>query len=180
MTPRFSAGQHKMRLITVFLFTVALALAFQVLHSRPADMTANAANTLDDSLFIGVRHAGAKEIQGVLPDIQGKPAVLDFTSRLCHDCQRMNPVMDQLMPKHPAVRFHRFIVEDRDQYPAVFRVFKPVSVPMLIFVDNHGEIRNVLYNYQAPATVAAALGNLERQSLPAKAAVKSSVSKKPR
>jgi hypothetical protein len=35
---------------------------------------------------------------------------------------------------------------------------------MLVFIDPQGEIRNVLYNYQSPETIEAALIKLEQQS----------------
>jgi thiol:disulfide interchange protein len=168
MTPRFSAGQNKIRLIAVFLFTVLLALAFQFYQGNRPDTghaASNTTETVDESLFIGLRHASAREVRAALPESVGKPTLLEFSSRLCHDCQRMKPVLAKLTPRHPQVVFKQVdALDDRKKLPAVFRTFKPVSVPMLVFIDPQGEIRNVLYNYQSPETIEAALIKLEQQS----------------
>lgn len=168
MTPRFHARQNKIRLIAVFLFIAGLSVAFQVLKSRSADpeaAMAGGAASSDPALFMGLRHASAREILAVLPEAQGRPMLLEFSSRLCHDCQRLAPVLRKVTGQHPGVYFRKIdVMEDKDKYPALFRAFKPVSVPMMVFIDGKGEIRNVLYNYQKPAVIAAAIDTLEKQS----------------
>jgi hypothetical protein len=74
-------------------------------------------------------------------------------------------VLSQIVPKHPHIYFKRIdVLDDQQKYPVVFRTFKPVSVPMLVFINPQGEIRNVLYNYQTPDAITAALTTLEKQS----------------
>lgn len=170
MSARLSASQNKIRLIAIFLFTVLMALAFQFYKAgmQPGNTSIESdAKTVDESLFIGLRHASPAEVRATLPEAVGKPTLLDFGSKLCHDCQRMAPVLSQLMPKYPNVYFRKIdVLDDHKKYPAIFRTFKPVSVPMLVFISPTGDIRNVLYNYQKPETVAAAITELERQSAP--------------
>ncbi|MCE3234248.1 MAG: Thioredoxin [Vampirovibrio sp.] len=168
MSARLTATQNKVRLIAIFLFTVVLALAFQwfkagVLSNNSS--VVSQAETLDSSLFIGLRHASAAEVRAALPEAVGKPTLLDFSSKLCHDCKRMAPILNQLVPKYPNLYFRKIdVLTDAKKAPAIFRTFKPVSVPMLVFIDPNGNIRNVLYNYQKPETIAAAITKLERQS----------------
>ena len=167
MTPRFSARQQKTRLNAVFFLTLFIALAFQLYRSRiqAVDSSlASQAETVDESLFVGLRHANKQEVQAALPSAAGKLTLLEFSSRLCHDCQRMKPVLAQLMPQHPQIYFKQVdALEDRGKSPALFRAFKPVSVPILVFIDQQGEIRNVLYNYQPPEAIQSALRKLEQQ-----------------
>jgi thiol:disulfide interchange protein len=176
MSRHLTNQQHKTRLIAVFLFTVLLALTFYVYKGRmqpAASLAASNASALDDSLFMGLRHAIPAEIQAALPDAVGKATLIDFSSRLCHDCQRLAPVLSNMMPKHPHIYFKRIdVLDEQQQYPAALRAFKPVSVPVLVFIDPRGEIRNVLYNYQPPQTIAAALTALETQSAPTHSAKK--------
>ena len=168
MSARLAANQNKTRLIAVFLFTVLIALAFQVYKGngqRSATAEASGTHKLDDSLFMGVRHASASEIKAALPDASGKPVVISFSSRFCHDCQRMAPVLSEVMGKHPGVYYRKIdVLEDQKKYPAILRTFKPVSVPALVLISPNGEISNVLYNYQKPDAVAAAVQKLEAQS----------------
>jgi thiol:disulfide interchange protein len=52
-------------------------------------------------------------------------------------------------------------MEDQEKAAALLRTFKPVTVPVLVFIGTDGEIKNVLYNYQSPDTVHAALNQLQ-------------------
>jgi thiol:disulfide interchange protein len=166
MTPRFTARQSNIRLIGLFLSVAVLALVFQFyranLHHDAGSGEISQAETMPSSLFIGVRHASAKEIRAALPEANGRPTVLEFGSRLCHDCQRLAPVVSKLAARYPAVYFRNIdVLEDHDKAPAILRTFKPVSVPLLVFIDAQGDIRNVLYDYQSPAAVSAALDKLQ-------------------
>lgn len=172
MSARLTASQNKFRLIAVFLATVVIALTFQIYKGssgqRAVTAEANSAAKLDDSYFMGLRRAKPAEVRSALPDATGKPALLAFSSRFCHDCQRMAPVLSSLMAKHPEVYYLKIdVMEDQKKYPAILRTFQPVSVPVLVFISPSGEIRNVLYNYQKPEVVASALQTLK--PAPAKA-----------
>jgi thiol:disulfide interchange protein len=171
MSPRLAAKQSKLRLIAVFLFTVLLVLVFQISKENfPRGTVAEARSgaRLSDSLFIGLRRAKATDIKAAMPDAAGKPALLAFSSRFCHDCQRMAPVLSDLMPKHPNIYYRKIdVLTDQEKYPAILRTFKPVSVPLLVFINPKGEIQNVLYNYQKPEALKAALQTLEAQSVSA-------------
>ncbi len=168
MSPRLVANQNKTRLIAVFLFTVALALTFQVLKGggpRFLSAEAKSGSKLDDALFIGLRRAKPSEIKAALPEAGGKAIALAFSSRFCHDCQRMAPVLSSLMPQHPDLFYKKIdVTEDEKKYPAIMRTFRPVSVPMLVLITPQGQIVNVLYNYQKPEVVAAALTQLTGRS----------------
>lgn len=168
MSARLTARQNQIRLITVFICTVVLVLLFQFyktgLHREDTGLSSQA-ETTDGSLFMGLRHATPSEIHSALPQAAGKPTLIDFSSRLCHDCQRMAPIISKLVPQHPELYFKKFdVLEDQKKAPAVFRIFKPVSVPMLVLVNPKGEIKNVLYNYQKPEVVSAAIAKLEARS----------------
>lgn len=166
MSARLTASQNKFRLIAVFLATVIIALTFQIYKGmngeRLVTAEANSEAKLDDSHFIGLRRAKSAEIRQALPDAAGKPVLLAFSSRFCHDCQRMAPVLAGLMGKYPDVYYRKIdVMEDQKKYPAILRTLQPVSVPVLVFIDGNGEIRNVIYNYQKPEVIAAALDKLD-------------------
>jgi thiol:disulfide interchange protein len=169
MSPRLAANQSKVKLIAVFLFTVLLVSVFQINKEnfkRGTVAEANSGSRLSDSWFSGLRRAKASDIKAAMPDAVGKPVLLAFSSRFCHDCQRMAPVLSDLMPKHPNVYYRKVdVLSDQQKYPAILRTFKPVSVPLLVFINPKGEIQNVLYNYQKPEALKAALQTLEAQSL---------------
>lgn len=168
MTPRFLAQQKKIRLLVGFLFVVLLFLAFQLLQSCTMKSNATSANLpakvnlLNDSHFMGLRHATAREIQAELPEITGKPTVIEFSSKMCHDCQRLKPVVAKLLSSFPGTHFKGIdVIEDQPKKPGLFRIFKPVTVPILVMIGPDGEIKNVLYNYQSPDAVKTALNQLQ-------------------
>lgn len=166
MSPRFILQQRKIRLLAVFLFTLALVLAFQFYQSlsrRPGDRAVDA----QEHLFIGLRHAQPEEVMAVLPETSDRPVLLTFGSKMCYECRRMEPVLASLMKRHPGVLFRKVdVLEDQSQYAGLLRAFKPVSVPVLVMITPGGRIQNVLYNAQGPLPLAAALSHLEAESRP--------------
>ncbi len=176
MTPHFKANHHKTRLILVFGFTLLIAVCFQWYRGR-FDQTATAEAkgkaTVSDALFLGMRKVKPAEVRQVLPEAATRPTLLVFSSRFCHDCQRLAPVITRLTAQHPKVAYRKLDVnDDQQKAPAIFRAFKPVSVPLMVFIAPGGEIQNALYNYQTPEVLAEALKTLEASRLASPAPVK--------
>jgi thiol:disulfide interchange protein len=182
MTPRFLAQENKIRLLLVFLFVGLLIATFYFFQPgmlkksaskvvvpasvqlSPKQLPGNSPS-LNESHFIGLRHAQAKEIQAALPEADGKPVLLEFSSRMCHDCQRLKPVVSQELQKFPGIHFKSVdVLEDQEKAASLLRTFKPVTVPVLVFIGTEGDIKNVLYNYQTPDIVRNALSQLQSQS----------------
>ncbi|HEY9746706.1 MAG TPA: thioredoxin family protein [Oculatellaceae cyanobacterium] len=181
MTPRFLAQEKKIRLLVLFLFVLLLFLAFRLLQPGilksaskvvvPASVQVAPGGAkrlgaqfpqLNDAHFMGLRRATAQEIREALPEAQGKPALIAFSSRMCHDCQRLKPVVEKALSQFPTIHFRGVdVMEDQEKAAALLRTFKPVTVPVLVFIGTDGEIKNVLYNYQSPDTVHAALNQLQ-------------------
>lgn len=134
-----------------------------------------------DARFLGLRKASPAEIRAAIPEAGNRPILVEFTSRFCHDCQRLRPVVSSLVPKYPSVYLKQAdILEDREKAPVLFRAFKPVSVPVLVFIDHHGTIKEVLYNAQPPEKIAMALHSLHHGSqAPATSPIRLPVSRKP-
>lgn len=163
MTPQYSALETKMKLIAVFTFTLCLVGLFFAMKLQSAPGKAQAAGP-EQYMFMGVRHVPPAEIHQLIPQSQGKPTLIEFHSRLCHDCRRMAPVLEKLVTACTGVNFRKYdILEDKQAHPDVFRSFKPVSVPILVFVDSQGTTREVLYNYQEPSAVTRGLGLISPQ-----------------
>jgi len=171
MSARLSASQNKIRLLVLFLFTVLIIVCVRVYQAKfhaGAEMALshaeNSASTHDD-FFTGLRHASSREVHQALPEARGKATVLYFGSRLCHDCQRMRPVIRQMTSQFPHLYFKKIdVLDDQQRLPAVFRAFKPMVVPITVLITPQGEISNVLYDYQKPEVVTAALNHLQQTS----------------
>lgn len=116
----------------------------------------------DKALYIGLRKPSPSEIRQSLPEAAGKPALLMFHSKYCFDCKKMRPIIDKLMPEYTGITFLEFdILSDTKAHPAVFNTFKPVTVPVLVFITPDSKIQNVLYNFQNEAAIRNALKPLE-------------------
>ncbi len=163
MTPQYSALENKIKLIAVFAFTLGLIGVFLAMKVQNAPWKAQAAGS-EQYMFMGIRHVPAAEIHQLIPQSKGRPTLIEFHSRLCHDCRRMAPVLSKLVTACTGVNFQKYdILEDKQAHPEVFRSFKPVSVPILVFVDSRGNTRDVLYNYQDPAAVSRSLALISPQ-----------------
>lgn len=162
MTPHYSSSQNHMKLIALFLFTVMISVTCLVLKGRYEHANAASPNS---RMFLGVKHLSPNEIHSLVPEIKGKPAVIEFHSKLCHDCKKITPIMEQLTKACPGVVLKKYdILNDRKTQGAVFRGFNPVSVPILLFVDKKGDIKNVLYNAQTKATLSESVDQIKPAS----------------
>ena len=163
MTPQYAHNQNRMKLIVFFVFIVMLLVTGFLLKGR-YENNANAASPgkSESRMFLGIKRVPPKEIQALLPELKGKPGVIEFHSKLCHDCKRVTPLMEKLVAACPGVVFKKFdILEDRKKAPAVFKSFNPVSVPILVFVDKKGKIQDVLYNNHTQAELAESLDSVK-------------------
>jgi thiol:disulfide interchange protein len=110
-----------------------------------------------DDRFIGLRHANPGEIRTALPTSLNRLTVIDFSSVLCLDCQKMKPVLQKFRTTHPQLNFLAIDVnEGPRKQPALMHTFKPLTVPALVFINAKGQITDVLYNYQPLARVESA------------------------
>ena len=122
-------------LSALFLFVALMGLSFSVFAA--------------DTRFIGLRHASPDEIHAALPSSVKRLTVIDFSSVLCLDCQKMKPVLQKFRTAHPQLNFFAVDVnEGPRKQAALMHTFKPLTVPALVFINSQGQITDVLYNYQ--------------------------------
>lgn len=123
------------------------------LDAKPA-ATAKAPQTLPSEAYMGIQKVSAAKVKELFPDSNGKPLLLMFHSKYCFDCKRMKPVIETLVPKHKGLVFKSYdVLEDKEKQARIFSAFKPVSVPILLFIKPNGETAQILYNYQKTAVV---------------------------
>ncbi len=174
MTPQFERNQNRNRLIGIFLSIVVLVIAFKVFEANQASLKTATYHTSDTTpvqqpggMFVGLRKPAMQEIADVWPAAAKHPALLEFGSRFCTDCQRIKPVIEKLLPHYPTLAYHHVdVLEDVDKQAAFIHTFKPVSVPVMIFMNEKREITQVLYNYQSPEAVKATLDTLTQKPTP--------------
>jgi thiol:disulfide interchange protein len=123
--------------------------------NAPADGSAPAS---DAQFYIGIRKVTADEIYQALPDTQGKPLYIEFKSKYCLACKKMEPILTELLPQYPEVEQRVFdMMADKETHRQVFETFQPMVVPVQIFVNAEGTITNVLYDFHEEATLRQAL-----------------------
>ncbi len=99
-------------------------------------------------MFMGIQHASPQQIAQAFPGTPGKPLLVDFSSKYCLDCQRMKPVLESLLPKFQHIQFkHIDIMRDKATNPVPINLFKPTTVPVLVFISPNSKIVNVVYDY---------------------------------
>ncbi len=114
-------------------------------------------------LFMGIQPVSPEQLYGLIPELKDKPALLTFHSQFCLDCKAMKPIIEASAAKYPTVIHKTFeIQEDLERYKAILQAFKPVTVPVFVFIDKHGKIVNVLYNQQPQTLVEQNLDAISR------------------
>lgn len=117
----------------------------------------------NNDMYMGIQPVSAERLYELMPELKGKPTILTFHSQFCLDCKKMKPVIDASAKKFPAV-FQKTIEiqEDHDRYKGVLQAFKPVTVPVFLFIDSHGKTINILYNTQPQALIEKNLATINR------------------
>ena len=79
---------------------------------------------------------------GVLEAANGKPIVMEFTSPLCAECQRLKKVLDVVEPKYSRkITFQKINTATMDsQVVSKIQKYEVRVVPTMIFIDKKGEI----------------------------------------
>jgi len=112
-------------------------------------------------MYAGIQSVQPAVVRQLFPEHKGNPFVLVFTSRFCLDCKHLKPMLEKQWEVYPTLSHLTLdIMEDRKTHAAVFRAFKPVSVPTLILVRSNGAIANVLYNPHTREELTAAFDGL--------------------
>lgn len=144
----FSLGKRCHRVIHGISF---LALAAWLIFSTQATW---AENTLakpgvipQDNFYVGLQKVSPETIHQVLPDSKGKAIFLEFKSKFCLACKKMDPILEKLLPQYPHVEARIFdMAKDRKANAALFEAFKPSVVPIQVYINSDGEIVNVFYD----------------------------------
>jgi thiol:disulfide interchange protein len=129
--------------------------------AKPATLGRNAtsslqpvATTVANSRAVQTQ-VDAATIKGLFPQLRQGPLVLSFHANYCHDCRALAPVLTQRLAKFPQVQQLRLEVsEDRQRLAAVFQTFRPVTVPVVLFIQPTGHIFAVLDNIEPRTTLA--------------------------
>lgn len=113
------------------------------------------------AMFMGIREPNSDELIELYPALSNKPLLVSFTSKYCLDCKKMKPIVADIISSRNDFEFKMYdIIEDAKAFPKEFRVFAPVSVPTLVFVNQDGSIETVLYNQQPKETIETTLNQL--------------------
>lgn len=130
-------------------------------QNAPSPTDGSAPSASDSQFYIGIRKVSSDEIYQALPDTQGKPLYIEFKSKYCLACKKMEPILSKLLPQYPEVEQRVFdMMADKETHRQVFETFQPMVVPVQIFVNAEGTITNVLYDFHEEATLRQALDAL--------------------
>lgn len=71
---------------------------------------------------------------------QGKPQIIKFSSTMCLECQQVEKVMKELMPKYEdKVTYTEIIVDNRDDMKNnMIKKYKVTLVPTIIMLNSDG------------------------------------------
>jgi thiol:disulfide interchange protein len=115
----------------------------------------------DAAIYIGINRVTPEQLVQVLPEAKDKPVLIDFSSKYCLDCQKLEPVLHTMMPQYKNIVFKGFdVMRDRQAHGDILKLFKPTAVPVLVFIAPGGKIVNVKYDYHPAEELKPLMENL--------------------
>jgi thiol-disulfide isomerase/thioredoxin len=97
-----------------------------------------------------VKPVEASQLKTLLANNAGKPVLLQFSSKYCHDCQRMAPHMEKAQQHFPTVAFIKLDVMDPEKKQWV-QAFQPMVTPTLVSISPSLQVTSSVVGYQEPA-----------------------------
>lgn len=96
---------------------------------------------------------------------QGKPAVIDFSSRFCYECRQLRPKLEALEKQFPNIAFEMVNIQSKEaQDKKRLDAFKVITVPYVAFVDASGNVKQVIAEDVSPEVLTKAAHSIELQS----------------
>lgn len=126
--------------------------------SKSGGVPSAGSDTAKKNFFIGIKEVNADQIHQLFPGTEGKPLFIEFKSKFCLACKKMDPILETVLPEFPNVEKRVFdMMKDKESNPQVFSAFQPVVVPVQVYVDDKGKIVNVFYDFHTKEELTAAL-----------------------
>lgn len=94
-----------------------------------------------------IRAVEQGKLKALLGDAAGEPVMVAFTSRYCHDCQRMAPYLEQAEATFPSVNLIELDVMNPDDRRWV-EAFHPLVTPTLVAITPDVTVRQSWVGYQ--------------------------------
>lgn len=131
---------------TLCLSIIALSATLFSCHAKSDYKVSEAENdnavaTVENSLDVAYKVENSK----IIPT-NGLPTIVDFSATWCPPCRQLKPIFTKLEEEFKG-RIN-FITIDVDQNPEISQAYGVQSIPMLIFMDPNGQIKNTLVGFQ--------------------------------
>ncbi|MBY0451007.1 MAG: hypothetical protein K2X01_10330 [Cyanobacteria bacterium] len=112
----------------------------------------------------GVQAVSAEQVHELFPEAKGKPVFLEFKSKFCLACKKMDPILARLLPEY-AAKGHLVekvfdISKDRAANQALFQAFQPKIVPTQVYIYPSGRIARVYTDFHSEAALREALNQI--------------------
>ena len=114
--------------------------------------------------FDGVQPVSVEQVHALFPEAKGKPVFLEFKSKFCLACKKMDPILARLLPEY-AEKGHLVekvydISKDRATNQALFQAFQPKIVPTQVFIYSSGQIARVYTDFHSEAALREAFNEI--------------------
>lgn len=105
-----------------------------------AETDANAA------AVVNAEEVAYKVVNNHIVPQNGLPTIVDFSATWCPPCQKLKPIFSKLEEEFKG-RIN-FITIDVDENPQISQSYGVQSIPMLIFMDKDGQVKNIVVGFQ--------------------------------
>lgn len=109
---------------------------------RAGEATTDAnAQAVENSQTVAYKVVNSK----IVPQ-NGLPTIVDFSASWCPPCRQLKPIFEKLSEEFKG-RIN-FVTIDVDANPEISQSYGVQSIPMLIFMDKTGQVKNTLVGFQ--------------------------------
>ncbi|MCH5236677.1 MAG: thioredoxin family protein [Muribaculaceae bacterium] len=130
----------------LFITLIAFSAGLFSCHAKNDYKVSEAENdeavaAVENSLNVAYKIENSK----IIPT-NGLPTIIDFSATWCPPCRQLKPIFSKLEEEFKG-RIN-FITIDVDDNPSIAQYYGVQSIPMLIFMDPNGQIKNTLVGFQ--------------------------------
>jgi thiol-disulfide isomerase/thioredoxin len=158
-----------------FLLVVVIVVVAWLMHSNrlpslfAPPQTSPPKTTSPTLAELAVRPVTPAALKGMVPTWQGQPTLLVFSSRFCHDCEKMKPELTAVSQRF-AQQVATVTVDVGEQPTPTARAlvdaFQPMATPTLVALDANLNVGQIEVGYQPTAKLTEVYTALAKASPP--------------
>ena len=128
------------------LLSVLVLSAFTFFSCNSSYRAGEAETDANAAAVENAQEVAYKVVNSKIVPQNGLPTIVDFSATWCPPCQKLKPIFSKLEEEFNG-RIN-FVTIDVDANPQISQYYGVQSIPMLIFMDKDGQVKNTIVGFQ--------------------------------